>query len=513
MHPSRQPHRRRVLAALAVALLAVAAVPTAEAALNGERDYRASFGYLPGLGGATFTMASGELDAVVPNAQGSFGLFTTGGAQLTGLTRVCWTGTIRQCTDSAAGGLSVHVLPGGSFGFRVPGGADARLEADHALALFSDLSRGSDLNGLELGRSLVAPAVGGRMSFSSLPAIQATLLADPTSEDGGALAATHDSTVVEVREGETVRASMTGKVDPVTFAGRPTLAPVVLELAVMPFEGAGAVARVKPATQEAAATGLTVERINGLMEQLYSANEGQALEADGINAAAFGPYADAAAALFRGAVLSLPTEGNTSHSVQELSFARTSQLEVRGLPDSGLAWSGKAALDVRDGHVQGAPGLFGWSFLSLPWWGWVLWALAIGVFVTRLVLKPEKHHPKWDRFKWVGWVASPLAFLLVFVLWDFEMRAVLGLSLFSGNASGQVLLLVLLLQLLTFAFLSFAAIAPLRLLLRNGSMLLRQGTFMGLAGAAASLLGFLIGAGILRSALDLAISAVLGSIA
>ncbi|HUR25249.1 MAG TPA: hypothetical protein VM327_04445 [Candidatus Thermoplasmatota archaeon] len=517
--PPRLPRRAatpalRSLALLAAGVLVATATvaPGAQAALNGPRSYDADYGYLPGLGGSEFTMASGRLEAVIPDGDGSWGFFATGGATVSGLTRVCWTSGTRQCSDSSSGGLSVVVLPGGSFGLELPAGADARLEARHAVAMFVDLSGTGDLNSLELGRSLLAPLVAGEVVLSNIPEIPASALFDPVSRSGGAVVATEASTRIEVREGAILRATLNGKGDPVTFTGSPSLTPIATELAVLPFEGSGAVARFVAAERADAEVGLDIPRINRLMGRLYSANAGSATQAAGLDETAFGTFKGATAALFAGAVLSLPSANDGRGAGQALAFARTPTLEVRGLPDARLAWSGKAVLDVHDGHVEGAQRLYGPGFLALPWWGWLLWVAALTVWIVRLVRKPEKKNARWDPYKWVGWVASAIVFLLVFWLWDLEMRAVLGLSLFGGGLSGQILLLVALLQVATLGLLSFAAIAPLRLLLRNGSLLLHQGTFMGLAGAVAGLLGFLIGATLLRSGLDLVFSQILASI-
>lgn len=500
--------------ALVLLLLAAAAAPQAQAALNGAKPYQADHDYMPGLEGPTFTMASGRMDAVIPDGEGTWGFFATGGATLSGLTRVCWTDVLRECADSTAGELEVDVKPGGSFGLQFPDGADAALEASHALAMFVDLSETGDVNTLGLGLSLLAPAVEGSVTFSAIPEIPASLLAVPTSAQGGSIVAAESSTVLEVREGETVHARLEGKVDPVTFAGRPALTRIATELAVVPFAGNGAVARFDTAEKADAEVGLDVNRINRLMQRLYDANQGEATQGDDIDEGAFGPFQGAVGPLFGGAVLSLPSQGTPQDLARSFEFARTPHLEVRGTT-GGLSWTGRATLDVRDGHVQGAQPLYGIGIVALPWWGWLLWAIALTVWILRLVRKPEKKNARWDPYKWVGWVASAVVFLLVFFLWDLEMRAVLGLSLLSGTGlPAQFLVVLLLLQVGTLGLLSFAAIAPLRLALRNGSLLAGQGTFMGLAGAVAGILGFLIGAAtMLRSGLDLVISQLLSNIA
>ncbi len=506
----------RVAPVLLAVLAASLALPAAQAALNGPRPYTADgdeFGYMPGLSGPTFTMASGRMEAVIPSGDGTWGFFATGGATLSGLTRACWTETLRECRDSLDGGLAIHLLPGGSFGMDFPTGPDATFEAGHALAMFADLGQSGDLNSLDLGRALLAPVIEGEVVFTSIPEIPASLLVDPTSDRAGALAATETTTVIEVRNGAAVLASLTGKVDPVGFAGRPVMTPITTELAVVPFRGGGAVARFQTADHEDAAIGLDLARINRLMSRLYAANEGSATQGEEISEGSFGPFQDVAASVFGGAVLSLPGEADARAAVQQLAFARTPSLEVRGTAADGLSWTGKATLDIHDGHVAGAQPMYGLGPFALPWWGWLLWVVALTVWIVRLVSKPDKTHPTWDRFKWIGWVAAVVVAIFVFVLWDLEMKAVLGISLLSSGLSGQILLLVGALQVGTLGLLSFAAIAPLRILLRNGSLLLHQGTFMGLAGAVAGIVGFLIGFGLLRSGLDLILSELVKRIA
>lgn len=506
--------RPRAAALASLLLVALAAVPAAEAALNGSKPYTASHPYLDGLSGPEFIMASGELDAVLPGTQGSFGFFSIRGADLDGLTKVCWRETLRRC---ATGDLSLHVGAGGSFGLQVPGGADASVHADHALALFSDLGRTGDLNSLDLGKSLLAPSVGGEARLSAMAPIPAGSV-NELSREGGALAPLAFGTVVEVRDGDRVVATVRDKSDPLTFAGQPSLSPVGADMLVVPFEASGDVARFRSADPDAAREGLDIVRVNEMLRALSDADSRGSGDDGQVDQEAFGPFEDAAAALFSGAVLRMPTDGNASRFSDTFAYARTPNLEVRATVQGGLAWSGKATLEVREGHVVGGTPLFGWSFLSLPWWGWALWILGLTALAMRIAMKPPKRNERWDRLKWVGWIAGPVMGIIVFVLWDAELRHVLGLSLLSGDLSlsgpsAQVFLLVAMFQLATFGYLSFSAIAPLRLLLKNGSRLLGHGTFMGLTGAAAALLGYLIGFGTLRSSLDLVVGSVLRGIA
>lgn len=496
--------------ALALLMFVVlAGLPAVDGALNGPRPYSATYDYMPELDAPVFTMASGEAQATLPAADGSFGFIATAGAELSGLTRVCWTQVTQQCAASPSGQLRIVVQDGGSFGLRLPGPAEAQMDADHAVAMFVDLEGEANLNSLDLGRSLLAPLVGGLVRLGGIAPIPDSAVADPSGASAGSLASTDAATTLEIHDGGTLRATVRGKGDPVLFAGRPVLAPVSCDLAVLPFAGAADSVHFTRARASAAREGLDVDRINGLMGRLYSANAGAPTQSAPLDPSAFGPYEDVVAALFGSAVLRLPTANAVG---TDIAFARVSELVVRGTVGGGLAWDGRASLDVRDGHVAGANDLAGFGVVQMPWWSWVLWVAALAVWITRLVRKPDKHHETWDRYKWVGWVAGPLVSLVVFWLWDLELRAVLGLSLFSGDASGQVLLFVALLQVATFLAASFAAMAPLRMLLRNGSLLLHQGTFMGLAGAVAGLLGFLLIVMYLRSYLDVILAPVLAGV-
>jgi hypothetical protein len=173
--------------------------------------------------------------------------------------------------------------------------------------------------------------------------------------------------------------------------------------------------------------------------------------------------------------------------------------------------SGQGPLRIQDGRVQNAPALIGFALFQLPWWSYLLWVLAIGAFVTRIVLgeKAPKKNERWDRLRWIGWVVGPIAFLLFFLLWDNEVRTVWGVSLLS-NVSGAGFVAILLLEIMPMSLVFFAVVTPLRILIKSGLRLGKQGTFMGLAGPTATLLGFLLGATLMLSYVDLALRQIGG---
>ena len=505
---STDPSEPVRLGPVLLAVLLLAAAPTVQAALNHPLPYRSQEGYMQGLTGPRIDMVSGELDMLTPTSGGTFGFFSTQGTSITGLTRVCYSQVLRQCIDSVTGGLRIDVATGGSFGLKLPQGVEATLEAQHALAMFADLSGQTNLNSLDIGPSLLAPLVVGKATLQGIPSIPNSAASDLQGTGAGAIVGADGVTTITITNDGLPVNTQQGKGVPVTFAGKPVVTPIGCELAIMPFKGPSAQAHFKPATRSAARLGLDIDRVNQLIARLFQSSSEPA-ESSEVGSDAFGPYRDAAAVIFAGALLRMPTE---NASAQDIAFARLSSLEVDGTTANGLAWSGKATFEIRAWHVTGAKSMLGFGPFQLPWWSWALWVLGIAAFVVRLVRKPDKHHPTWDRFKWVGWVASPLFFLLTFFLWDLELRATLGISLLSGDAHGQVLLFVALMQTTTWLMASFAAIAPLRLLSKNLLLIFRQGTFMGLSGAAASLLGFLLIATYLRAFLDVILQQVSSAI-
>src|SRR5688572_8170736 len=134
---------------------------------------------MPEIDAPLFQMVSGKVDATMPAAAGSFGFFATGGAELSGLTRVCWIVNARQCADSADGLLRLEVQPGGSFGLSLPAGVEASLAAEHALAMFIDLEGEANLNSLALDKALLAPLVDGQVRLEGIPAIATSTTNDP----------------------------------------------------------------------------------------------------------------------------------------------------------------------------------------------------------------------------------------------------------------------------------------------------------------------------------------------
>lgn len=497
--------RRALAAALVVAVLA-SAVPQAQAALNKPQPFQADFPYLPGLGDNTaLTVVSGQVEATVTGAAGSYGFFESEGLTIAGLDRECHGVSCNQAT-------SIVVAPGGSVALCFPSPSAGEFRAGHVLGLFVDLAQDDDLNSFPVDKSLLAPAVDGQFTFTAINRIQGGgILSQACTRDGG-VAALDDTTRITVRDGPNEVATLTGKGARIAFSGQPVVSPVAAGFYIIPFNG-GCEATFTKASPGDAKEGLDLQRVQDLIRMMDQAHASTTVDrgeqpSGGNNTQAF------LAGLLNGALLRLP-EGvseNESLDLKGSHFVRFRTLGVTGLGNGALDWSGRAHLEVKDGKVMGAKPLVGVWLFQLPWWSYLLWAAAITLAIVRLVRKPDKNHPRWDPLRWVGWVATPVAWIVVFVLWDLEMRAVLGASLLSGS-SGQFKLIVGLLQVAVLGLVAFAAAAPLRIIGRNSFLLAKQGTFMGISGAVAALLGFLFGAPYLRSYLGLLLSQVMDRLA
>lgn len=495
---------RSVAAAFLLAALALTAVaPQAQAALNKPRHFEESFPFSAGLDNTAMTVVSGEV-AATTQGTGSYGFFDTQGATISGLTRVCYSAT---CT--LPGSYSLVVANGGSFALCFPAASAGRAHAGHGLSLFVDFAQDDDLNSFGVDKSLVIPAVDGSYKFTTIPPVNSNdqALSAPCSRYGG-VTALDDKTTITVRGGASP-VTLTGKNARVSFTGQASVTDVAAGFYILPFN-AGSQAAFDRSSQGDAKEGLDLGRVQDLISKLDSAHANSNVQRQPSETGG-GNTQELLAGLLNGALLRMPDapEANKSISLDGSRFIRFSGLEVRSTSAGGLSWEGKAYLDIDDGKVAGAKPIVGFWLFQLPWWSYVLWAAAITLAIVRLVLRPAKDNPRWDGLRWVGWVATPVAWIIVFFLWDLEVRNVLGVSLLHGT-SGQFRLIVGLLQVALLSLcVGFAAAAPLRVIGRNSFLLARQGTFMGLAGSIAAVLGFLLGAPYLRSYLGLILAKVM----
>ena len=497
---------------LAVLLLLALLAPGAQAALTKSLPFSAQYGYLSGLDANNgLTVVSGALDVTNPAAKGSIGILETGGFTLSGLTRVCWNHNPSPCLD---GQLGLNVVSGGSVGLCHPATLQEHFTADHALGLFVNLQTDDNLNSLPVGRSLVAPAVTGTLTLSGMQNIPTNNLAPsaltqvPCTSSGG-LAALNALTSITVRSSGVDVATLSGKDAVFLFAGNPTLAPVSANFVVLPYNPG--TAKFTPAKAEPAKEGLNLTRLQDLLAQLDKSHAGSQTQRENVTNGLKNVPA-AVTRLLNGALLRFPAQANNSKvSPADITFVRFSTLTVTANGPS-LEWRGRSLFAVDQGHVAHEHSLVKlFPFVALPWWSFVLWAVAIAAWIVAMVLKAPKQNPRWDPLRWIGWVAGPLAFLLVLWLVDLEAQRMFGTSFLKGS-SGQTQLVFLGIDFALAATLVLMLQLPLRILLRSGFRLLRQGTLMGLAGPLASILAFFLGYSYFRAYLDLVLSQVVSKL-
>jgi hypothetical protein len=475
-------------------------IPAAQAAINSDHAFEAEYPFMEGFGGDAVTITSGMADVQLTDATGAFGFFDTQGFSVTQLDRVCWMQSGTPTCES--GNLALHVAIGGSAAIDLPGTVDGLFHADHALGLFIDYGKGEDLNSYGLEQTLMAPAIGGAMEFGKVQEIPFAGLLNMQSLGG--LVGLDDATTIQLSSDGTGVRSFQGKDAQLSFSGQPIIGRIETGLAVLPFE-AGSIATFSPATDGDASEGLDLSRVNDMLRTIDEANA-KGSNTQGNFSEGIEDVEDLLAAVLNGAVLRLPIGENAT--ADDFAMIRFEQLNVRARGDGSLAWSGSGPLAIQSGQVAGAPNLIGVGFFALPIWSIVLWVAAIGIWVARLVVRPPKEHPTWDRFKWIGWVFGAVAFVVLFILWDLEVRSVWGTSLLAGDTTGRALLVTAAVQLAPLFFVMFAAAAPIRMILRNGLLLGRQGTFMGLSGGVAYLLAYAVGATLLLAYIELVIQAV-----
>ncbi|MCA1818582.1 MAG: hypothetical protein LC620_00770 [Halobacteriales archaeon] len=488
-------------------LAALLAAP-AQAFPIGAQDYAANVHFAGGVEGlAKGTFLSGQMEAGVARASGPFVLFNVTGFAVTGITRACWAGARPDCM---AGNVRLELSDGGAVGLDFPGPAYANLTSRHSLAFFVDVGKTLDFTGVrvDVGRDLAAVHVGGEMAFTRLPDMPATASPPDMTANAAGLVLLDARATVRLTAGAATQ-TLAGDSLVLTFQGAPAIAPFAVGASVVPFPS-GAEARFAPADTDAARQGIDLQRVSSLSSQLTGALGGEPSDPQPQEPDAIGTQLQPLLGAILGGALLMPPQGATSvgSSLGNLTgllhgttFLRFEDLSARSLDNGTVDLAGSGPLEIQGGHVVGAPSLAG----VMPWWCWLLWVAALGMWIARLVLKPAKDNERWDQYKWVGWVVGPIVTILVFWLWDTQVHAVWGLSLLRGGSGGAGLAFLALTEVVIGLLVYFAVVTPLSSLLKSGFRFAGLGRFMRLNRPIAMLLGFLMGATLLLSYVDLLI--------
>lgn len=489
---------------------AVLFVPGTQAALNKPLPFAATapfMGDLSDANGVTVTSAAVQLSA--PQVQGTIGLLQSSGLTISGLTKVC-TQEGNANPSCITGDLAIQVRAGSSVALCFPSAIGASFQADHALALFVDFSSEDDLNTLPVSPSLVAPSIAGLVSLFALPTLdEDTLVGSPCTSSAVIVGLDNDATFM-IHDAGTQIDEVGGKTSRIAFAGAPAITPTQTEFVVVPF-GNSAQASFSPAKNAAADAGLNGTRLSNLIAILDQSHSASTTQRDTSIADSLGQIPESLRRLLNGAYLQIDSQAvGAELDPAGLTFARITTLTAT-VQNGEVHYEGRALLAASNGHIDHTHKLIGVGIFSLPLIGLFLWIIGIGVWITRLSLHPDKHS-RWDSVRWVGWIASPLVFILVFILADREVYNLLGASFFTGT-SGRTQAIYFLLDVSFLGILGFVAASPLRLLFRNSLLLARQGTFMNLSGSVAMLLSYFIASTYFRDYLDVVFRQVIGKLA
>jgi hypothetical protein len=161
----------------------------------------------------------------------------------------------------------------------------------------------------------------------------------------------------------------------------------------------------------------------------------------------------------------------------QLALLRFGHTTIRPVETGGAIATGRS-----DFLMLGAGGFYtdktgtNLGFIRVPTISWFLWALAAAAIVAGFMLKPIVAPAQVGAFgavRLVGILFHALAFILTFVLWDFEIAGFLGTSLLTIFADGQlgsgvILGVTAFFQLVPFFAAGFLFGLPVRFLVNNG---------------------------------------------
>ncbi len=490
-------------------LLLLLLVPTGMAAINEPLPFEADYPFSDPQEDEFINVLSGRLDAELGRTNGPFGFFDVQGFSIRGLDQVCWyrAGQTPSTRDCISGDVRMDVKDGSNVGLQLATRTTATYEAEHALAVFLK-QRGDDLNTLNLNQSILVPAVDGRMQFGDIPEVPGIAKAFFGGGLPSILAPTSAATEVTI-VGDRIE-TVSGREYVFAFEGKPAIAPFGSNFVVLPFDD-DSLAEFGVADPDAAREGLDVARVE-TMFQLLSGASADPTAGGGENLGE-SPLADSISEVLNSALIRIPTDPSigADEIKDQVAIVLFQAMDVSNAGGE-LTWEGDAAFQYQGGEIAGAKELHGVWYFQLPWWGWLIWVVAVGLFIARLAMKPDKHHPTWDRYKWIGWASGFLMFALIFFLWDLEMRSVWGTSILSTGTSGTAFWVTFGIQLATM-FLVLGVLGwPLGILIKNALLLSKQGTFMGLGKPVSLLLAFLLGATLFLSYLELIIGEAVAQI-
>lgn len=450
-------------------------VPAAAGALEQRRE--ATFPTGRGFDDR-LTVVSGAMEIDAGSVGKSAGFFRSSGGVIDGLTAACWQDVATLPARCVQGLFTLEIPDGASFGYKPATPYSATVEARHALTTFVDLSQADGFDEkLRVGPSVISSLVGGTVSLSGIGPSEADRRHGFSVLEAGAAIELRDATGLLVHR---------LRVDdgPLVVEGKPVFPrELSVDVLVLPFED-GATARFKAAAEADAADGLAESRMRMLDEILADVR-----------------IIDSKAKAAPFEILSLADE--LVNEVFNGAFIRASLADKpQGLGDVGFAKfedltvteDGGLELDF-DGSYTLVVGDLGPSFddtavshdaPSLRWWVGILAFLAIVAVAAWLWFRDGPvQRPEPGPQTVIARVATAAGVLLAFVLWDWQMNEVLGSSMFTTDASGAALGIIIFVELASLALAGLLIGVPVFLIARHTLALAKWPKYASLATTAA----------------------------
>jgi hypothetical protein len=471
--------RVTVVPVLALVLLA----PLVSAVVEQRRE--ATFPMAEGFDDR-LTIVSGSLDLKAPAVRDSAAFFRTSGADIRGLTRVCWQVALAQSEQCAEGPLKVVIPEGTSFGFNSPAPYPMSVVARHALVTFVDLSKADGFDpSLHVGPSLIGSLVESEVRVGRVPAL--------TTLEPGGLTLLEDEGTFEVRTTTGLLVHTARAQDPpLVIEGTPSfLGPFAAPVLVVPFAD-GASASFKAAKDKDAQVGLSDANLDLLDDVLRDVRligpEAKSAPREMLELA--GPLLSE---VFNGAFLRARIS-DRPQSLGDVAFAKFEDLTVTDGAGRSLDFDGSYTLVVGDLGPSFDNSKVSDGSPPLRWWVGILVLLAVVVVGAWLwfregPVQPAEKGPQTI----VARVATAIGVVIAFLVWDWQLDQTLGSSMFTTDASDAALGVVVFVELASLLLAGLLIGVPVYLAARYGLALAKWPKYASLATTAAVFMTIALG--------------------
>ncbi len=448
------------------------------------------------------TVVSGAMDVTVRDDGLMVVLLGTTG-RIGGVDQVCWGSNLRRDCGTD-GPYSLNAAPGSAIALRMPGDSGASAKAGHAFATFL---QPDEFEGLDVGPAMGASTVNGTAQLfpAPIPEFQPSFSTTFESilDEVGMMAILAGTVDIFGPDGSIVHTSTTDN-PLIGFTGAVTSTPWPAEGMLLGFRNGNAT--FTQPTADDVRSGFDLARIESIVTAAQTGTYAPPQECvDCPQEEVFGFTTEelegVLGEILGAALVRVPTNEASPAAIFSSLLVRYESLSAVS-NGTMVTLSGEAPLVVNNGEVQGAEQTHGVSYFQLPWWSWMLWAIAIASMVAVAIKKPEKSHAI-DKWGLIGVGAGFVALIIVFLLWDAQFARVFGTSMLQTGGNGAAPVVVLAVQLAVFGYVYGAAIVPLHIALRRGIRLAGYGKGARLGFPVAVLVGYFLGAHLLLSYIEI----------